>query len=799
MTNLQHTKPNIDQYLIAGERPSLNEQEKERIKAEIQKYLNLLKDNAAVTGNYTWRFPSTNSQTTLTPDEKNEQIAQDNLANLANKDYLIKGLASRIDPELTSQIEELLYEITLQRKLQGESPYTEKAIEMLVIEILYGDFLWRTHRRKAQASPLYFRTHLMAAALNHAKSGFTSLPRILAALKHDDYEDLLIHKQFENNKLAAKPNPKLLFADLLYIDQTSTPNDTIQTTLAQIQTQVALTVEGLTTIADSELSSDEKDKQKNLTYIQNSIKATNIAVTKVLEQIQNAETLDGLGQDRQKEKAKSMLLLHVTMAKILELDLAIDALIVPLLTILNAEALQNFKIEQTQCLQRITPELRRTLSEFATEHPEIINIAIKPKPIANYLKLNQQNIKLDQQIIELGIIPKHDLLHEIIITTQSNLTDYQLLELNNSLLTKICATQSIFNLQENNNDGRGQSGVKLKTKIPNITGQIEFTINTEQALARGHRGVLATKTKEQSGIPKWLTYRITKLLNELKLLPDASKDQILALLTTTVLAPTISVFSDAENLQEFKIMSGSTVLDFIFTLPGSDNLTKFLNATNLTVYEFNPTDHKYTAVNFWDQLKPNHHYKIQVTEQKNTQQQTIRIGHLFTCGTHPLTQSRYAEQKPDIKYNAAEAHIKELEIIFNFNDLNAKSITHYQKIFKQNQKINKDQFMQIISNLTFDPLSTIAESISTQKPTTLNLTFNLQDQPGALEKITTYLSQNKINIKGINTSKQTDAKTTVHLEIDPSQTKPTLYHLLKKLLTINYMPGVDEFRIEGRD
>lgn len=278
------------------------------------------------------------------------QFIEDNTEGQSYKELLEekkitlkKGLAQRLEgeegAELMDRITNLLIRLSEERFSQGRPAHTADGLSIMIYELVYGDYLWRGKTRKS-GNESYFRAHLIAAAENQVSHGFTSVMSLLCAIKHDDAEDLAIHKRgcwikrtdengekVKNKDLEYKGD--WLFCDEIYrhkltpkgvLSPTSDPHIKIDNGKLQVER----TVLALTSPAEEQVDLDE---EKAIKYLEELLKNGYAAALKVIEQIQNAQTIQYLRPDRQDEKLRLMMILHGLMAKALEMKFAEHSII----------------------------------------------------------------------------------------------------------------------------------------------------------------------------------------------------------------------------------------------------------------------------------------------------------------------------------------------------------------------------------------------------------------------------------------------------------------------------------------
>lgn len=548
-------------------------------------------------------------------------LAQALHANPSNDSLLQKkwafirtGLADRLNGEgghdLQRLIEELLFAIACERKIQGKRPYTKAAVIMLCFEIVYGDFLWRQELRKDGVTS-YFRSHLIQAAINHVKQGFTSLPSILTALKHDDYEDLPLHRQDcwkkkrEEATLTlnhnAQPKPDWLFCDGLYQHFL---NPTELVFLGSVESSTATTIEGLTTpLMAAEVGPEEGDKDtvKTMHYVAALRTSVYAAITKVLEQVHNAETIQGLPEDRQETKLRTILLLHGLMAEVLEFDLARRRIIGAGIDYYAPELrqwyqkLQRERLSRTLGLldprdpgatilpsflvakeggERLSSEIpplypllqslilhgegQRIIEEhYLPADPRIVSIELRPIPLEDWVDVG--TFSEEKRSYKPEIPPGDPLFEIVVLTTEENIDTELALELGRRLQF---AEISGYLDSRKIAGGRARRGTQTYWNIPRV-GRIRVRINSVREEALLKRGIHADG--ENKGAPKWLLNRLDLLEHELKYNFDGTPS--LDLVRRILLRSSINVYIEpTDTVGRYTLPRNSTVLDLVAAL-----------------------------------------------------------------------------------------------------------------------------------------------------------------------------------------------------------------------------------------
>jgi len=267
-------------------------------------------------------------------------------------DWLKRKIAQFLETDygqkIAKEVERMLVLVQKVRVDQGIAEYTQGAIYMMTCEIIYSSYLWRGIKRKT-GTEFSFDTHQIEAFLNAAMHGFTGMPNLLAAIKHDDLEDLAIHQDFSDaNGNVYDHKEEWLFCDEIYREKViELEGYDVTQIIDKIIVQATDTIRALTSpeVGKGGVATGEKrisDERKAFHYLENLLTNGYAATIKVIEQIQNAQTLGGLGPERARKKIELILILHGLFAKILELSCAERLIITAGVSFLRPEFMENF-------------------------------------------------------------------------------------------------------------------------------------------------------------------------------------------------------------------------------------------------------------------------------------------------------------------------------------------------------------------------------------------------------------------------------------------------------------------------
>lgn len=537
---------------------------------------------------------------------------EENLAKLQKEKEvtLKKALEQHIKKTQTTLqplIKEIILKIQAERKLQGKPPYTKDAIVMLIYEIVYGDYLWEGKGRKDGGSS-YFRSHLRAAVDEHINHGLTGLARIFSAIKHDDLEDLEIHRLNCSKEESVKRDIKIdwLFCDELYETKLSEGG---QRHLPKVKSDTTTTVKAVTKVSEKKSSKESPAQRRardeeNLIALYNAIIENGYAGTvKVLEQIQNLLTLDGLPSERQKEKLLVMLRHYGILAKILELERAYDFFAqAGLMQYVPEESVRFHQAQQTRMAERlglngnkkksilleqllrsttdktpaeiVTNRIQGTVGEerektrdrinavLKPKIKKVVSIEIKPASIGTVVDLQKMLKEKENYKIE---IPEQDPLFEVVIIVKN---PKDITETVGNVIATLKPENFSGSVGNNTETYLGNQkeeqypdkGAILHLRDNNLGGTVKIRINSTTAEAKTKRGI---NIDQKHPIPPMLRRQLQEAMREAK----QSGLPILDVITETVQGRII-VHTDATKRQKVLLPKNGTALDLAGAIPG---------------------------------------------------------------------------------------------------------------------------------------------------------------------------------------------------------------------------------------
>lgn len=729
---------------------------------------------------------------------------------------------------LQTTIREIIFAIHEEIFRRGDDVYTENALITLIYELVYDAFLWRGRKRKDGVTPIFF-SHLKEAVLEHIAHGFFTMPRIVSALKHDDIEDLPLHRD--------GPKWDWLYCSDLYIHHFNTERSprypkSPEVYLSEVMANTRTTIMAATNpfIEDPSTESlnnhHEKDEQKLIRFYENLLQHGYLGVLKILEQIQNAQTILALGAKRAPEKLNLMLRHYAMLAKILELKKAYRDLVGagidfyrPELRTAYAEKqkkqmlrhlgldrsdtgktlpesllkkkpsknteekpfedinkrVRQFLDDPPECaesekIKAVQQKIRQEIQAvFAPIHTRIISMEIVPTPLEDYVDIVRL-IKDRDYILE---IPEEDPLFEVVILVKSQ-DDMQ--KVIREIAEKVPHTIRLEELPSVNMPNYPQKGTMLNLKDPHFGGEVRIRINTVYHEVLAQRGVY---TNHNMPLPEPLRSQLRQALKDARLyqLP------IIETVEERVLRGNMVIFTDAEKRQGFCLPEGACVLDLAATLPERLGVQTFLHAKSAT-----------NTTNVIAPLQHQGSYRIETAEQNTT----LDLGHLPFCvsARYHRVLKKYFKTRPPEK-RKQESLTRAKEYIQKLNDL--FGIDDPEIILRLSMDIAKEQPENLLHRIgegNVDPLRVLSRYVN--RSCHAKTEFILKDQPGVLETITKEIRTCGINIDLINQKPMDGNEKTAFITITcdfPPWLPP--YEILKLFLRFTYMPTVQEVRVDG--
>lgn len=762
---------------------------------------------------------------------------------------LQKGIAQRLTGrgcnELKTMIKEILFLIQKERKRQGLPPYSRDGITMLIYEIIYEDYIWRTEKRK-DAKTSYCRSHLRAAVVNHIKQGFTGLPSLLAALKHDSIEDLALHrkncwkkgKRGENKEREYKP--EWLFCDTLYRKKCAQDYP-----LERIKGMAKVTVEALTSPPETPYgvqittSKEERDNQKAKKYLESVLENGFAATGKMIEQIHNAQTIKGVDPDpeRQKRKMTLILKLHGLFAKVLELtrtereitgagidffkpglrewfiglqkerirerlglteETGTDQEGHLLGTLLKKRTVRSTKetpsllayVDALCALSqetgpKIETQRQRTRRQiervFTPALQNVVGIKIVPVPLEKYIDINRLIADREYR----PEVTPDDPLFEVSILVKN---PEDIWPVACDILKNIAPDQKSTLDPEKGPEDRPQHGLTMELVKNAFGGKIRIRVNSEKAEAEAKRGL---RVDRENAIPDWVRRRIKTTLVE----AEISGRPILDVAEEILLRKTIAIKTDGKKQETIYLPEGATFLDFAGALPTD----KAREAVLYGVKAFRRDKRgKRVEVNMLDQVVEGDLCFIEV----DTTTPHLDLGHLAFAQSEKTgdvarkawnekIQGEEKEKKAASIARAAE-YLERVQSIFGIEQPEIMNIMAMQtlKTVSKGRKLNAQQYLEKKENAlmrigtgSFDPLKALARNMDRQRGCAI--TIVTQDRPGIFRTISTEMAKQNINMKNPNQKNTAGEKTKFSFDLEVPETVSN-HQLLKLLLKLSY-------------
>lgn len=661
---------------------------------------------------------------------------------LARKATLTVGMTGRLDQDLKKTISELIVELCDEHKKQGKPAHTKDALTIMVHELIYGDYLWRNETRK-DGETSYFRSHLIAAAKNQVKHGFTSVMSLLCAIKHDDAEDLSVHREGcwkkrvvdtktqKNKKMEYKS--EWLFCDDVYRDQLTPEGILDEKVCPHARLRYGKPNVERTVLALSSPEKEEKvlDEEKAVKYLNELLRNGYAAALKVIEQIQNGETIKGLAQERQEEKLRLILVLHGMMAKALEMKYAECKIVGAGIDYYNPALRNWFNSTQkgrvrdrlglikgriagdalTACLVKgktakieigtslESPigqllELCSNSSEVETEirkvqrkilgvvkpmHDGIVSIEIRPIPIEEYLDVNA--FLANPMTYRPEIAPDDPMFEVVVCVKEPD-------EKSNNYAWDT-ATEILRHFRPDRRStidpeipphDRPQMGYELEMIRQELGGKFRFRVNTAQNEASSKRGLRARQTGEH--LPDWLRERVKETLRVAKYRTDS----IFTIAEEILMRKVMKVETDEAKRERVYLNEGDTMLDFAASLP----TRKAIQALIYGIKAFKIVDGQRVQVSMFDPLKEDDICYTEVQLPDKGDEWFIEVdgaddpsvhfdlAHLvFSNSGKPrgilkkwvASEYQTGKERRDKRSYMAEYYLDRLRSIFGFNDL----------------------------------------------------------------------------------------------------------------------------------
>lgn len=742
----------------------------------------------------------------------------------------------------------MLAKVQKQRALKETHLYPKASILVMVHELIYGSWLWRKKTRDTGES--YFDTHLVSAFNRMVEQSFTNMPNLLAALKHDDLEDLDIHKENCAPNIKGSPKTPLaakedwLFCDVLYIDEPVGPigGKDPKEQIVEIKKKTIETVKALThPVSVEELGQDEKDAYKLLVYLKNLVETKGFAAAvKVSEQGQNAETIEGKKDiNRQKPKLRRMLKTHGLLSKILKMEHIAKILVEAGLKYLRPELLEEFTREQnrrirgrmTHCIapllkaketeiplaplitelieafdkpeniENVQAEIRKKVADvFESRLPAAQRVRVVPTPVSEYVDIDR--LCEDNASDVLTIHPTDPMFElEILVRDEAEINATM------RLAAELFSDANSIQLLPYNRERDGISeGARIFITGPRLGGNLHLRINTIANATRAKRGIRA---EQGAPLPAYLRKQIARAIYD----HNKYGRDIYDAIAYHSLRPTIRTYTPADDI--IALQTGATVVDFAAALPGSNGEAALVRGKR--AFRIDTLGHKH-SVPFFDPVHDGDRIEIEIGSPE--EQEELKLSDFAfsrTVRTEEVAREYY-NKKSDEKAKAqgktrekdrirredriarGTQYLLELNHILKINDPNW-IVTQCVGLFRERKQLAQEmndgaaqeEILAQIGNIKCDPLWAIARKIDRSKlPESgdghlLEISGTVKDRRGLLQEFGRIASTAGINIETYRGAKS---------EIDSARHEQhtTLhiprgmsnYDLLKFLVRLNY-------------
>ncbi len=421
---------------------------------------------------------------------KHEEVE---LATLSYVDQVmeeIKGKDIEISPfadeEALSWAKITLTLVQRRRYEQGRKPWDKDQMKIWINEIVNTAFLSRNREPRKDGSK-YWVTHLVGSVINAiCDSRITSLSSLVALLRHDDFEDLAIHKP--------EAKKELLMCDKYYYDELVGKDK--GTIFPEHKLQVYKLVRALTNL--------KRGNEADFVAFIRSILDVGIRVA-ILRNNERSQNLDTVNAHGDPEKITSVchesMNIHARMASsILKMDDVEEHILRACFEAVNPQALERFMQIQAERMKRYMgsdidySHLMLVLAPLRTLNPFITYMAIRPLPFTKYLdksKITQQYpfVKIDD----------HDPMFEVVVLTKGSDADAStvMLKTRCDVIQSLCqsygqtASWGEMEVLERVPNVNPDCGDVVKIFNRSLGGKVNVRINTERREALRPRGVIS--------------------------------------------------------------------------------------------------------------------------------------------------------------------------------------------------------------------------------------------------------------------------------------------------------------------
>lgn len=319
-----------------------------------------------------------------------------------------------IDEYLRTVTKQIICSAQRIRYDQNKRLLTPTEVLMVAYEVWHVDCLHR--KRKRQVGGLVARQHLVGTTLKKIRDArFTNIYSIIAALHHDDAEDLKDSHPKTEGKIGPNVNPQALLTDKEYnFDplkeiQAFEGSEAITSLIDKTRSKVFGLVKGVTKWDDEDIlkgmslpentPEDVIDAYKDATgvfiLLDNTIRyGLRVIALKGSDRDDNMETVGVKGPERAKQIAGHTAHTYMRLLKVFRFDHLAGKILEKCFGFMNPQALRKCqKLRETQFDRFLGPQrdLSRLKAALAPimANPEVEYIRVRPRPLAEMLDASQ--------------------------------------------------------------------------------------------------------------------------------------------------------------------------------------------------------------------------------------------------------------------------------------------------------------------------------------------------------------------------------------------------------------------------
>ena len=515
-----------------------------------------------------------------------DQMITDGLPNLYSDTPGHPG----IDDGLRTIAKNLILAIQRTRWEQRLPPYSPEAMLTIAYEIWHIDYLHRNHTR--DTGELYSRTHLPKTAFNIIRSaGLTGLATVIAALHHEDPEDLKgVHEDRNPTHHTKSPQRYIDPAKLLCFEKygwAALPNQTTSATeigemVRRTSTQVAGLIHGVTKAREefrTQVGAEGEEVQNIRVLIIEALKhGLRVIALKSADALHNIDTLGGMAAhktEKRPKKIKRAAHVFTPLNAVARFNRMAGELLEASFQYQNPGAIERFKtIRQTRLHKYLGEEngcshLNNLLAPLRN-CPDIEYIAIRPRRFRDYADT--------EKIEEPDYTPSVDWtdpMFEIYVQVRSPETiEGKILKENQERLKRIDRVRTAIleqlkaPLGEGTED-RGYDSLKggfvhiINRKLfpeKGTTAQLAIRIHDAPTEARNRRGYLGKRAQREreEEMPPVIRSAMQTVVTRTKNVTDRTK--LIHLLRKELLKTRITEFTPEGD--PIELPGGATALDF---------------------------------------------------------------------------------------------------------------------------------------------------------------------------------------------------------------------------------------------